>query len=429
MADFAEPIYPLEKAAFIRALATGHGRAVIHAERFGTEDLREEILDAALFSKVYDSQSNGQGEVWLARLCGIAGLVDRVIARDDGTIGLRCDMLLHFAQSGHPAARPALREMCRYDEERNDLAADCDIVDLEGEEGYLFVVERAGEALSKHPEYWVSDTYEHVLDQQLGDGTAMAILDRESPGNPHIAAYREAVLAYRAKLTPEADRTLPAVDEVIRQILTSTKRIPRLRLCGEKATLEERRKVAALDFAMMGPVALENYLYYFQFVGFPDFREEYLPLLRRPETRIHFRAHSALSHHAEPQVRAAAYEALERGELVSYVTLLRRSGLAVDVEPLLEATRVSGVLADADKAHDVTGALNHLVEENPEMNDLRLPVWIYEFSPCRVCRYKAVEIMAERLILPQWIAEECLSDAYDDIREIAAKYLGVEQRF
>ena len=37
--------------------------------------------------------------------------------------------------------------------------------------------------------------------------------------------------------------------------------------------------------------------------------------------------------------------------------------------------------------------------------------------------------MAEHSILPQWIAEECLTDAYDDTREIAASYLGVKQRF
>ena len=93
MPDVAEPVYPLETAGFVRALATGHGRALIHAERFSSEDLREEILDASLFPKVYDAQCNGHGEAWLARLCGIAGLVDRVISETGGCNQLRCAML------------------------------------------------------------------------------------------------------------------------------------------------------------------------------------------------------------------------------------------------------------------------------------------------------------------------------------------------
>lgn len=429
MPEITEPVYPLGKSEFTRALMTGHGRALIHAEGCGTEDLREEILDAALFPKVYDAQCNGHGEAWLARLSGLAGLVDRVISETGGSAELRCAMLNQYALSGHPAARSALREMCRYDEESNDLPASFEIVDLEGEEGYLFVVERSGEALLKHPEYFVSDIFELVLDRQQGEGRAMAILDRESPGNPHIAAYREAVLEYRAKQTPKPDLTLPTVDEVIRQILASTKRIPRIQVFGEKATPEERRKVAALDFTKMEPVPLANFLDYFERPGFPEFREEYLPLLQHPEERVRWRSHSALSHHTEPQVRQAAYEALSRGEVKFFVALLRRSGLPEDVEQLLGAINAPEILADADEAHHVIGYLLDLVKENEEMNDLRLPVWIYENSPCRICRYEAVKIMAERSILPRWIAEECLSDASERIREIAAKHLGMERRF
>jgi hypothetical protein len=172
---------------------------------------------------------------------------------------------------------------------------------------------------------------------------------------------------------------------------------------------------------------LENYLSYFQRTGFPEFQEDFLPLLRHPEERVRWRAHSALSHHAEPQVRQSAYEALSRGETAFFVALLCSSGLPEDVEPLLGAIHDPGILADADEAHHVIGYLLDLVKENEGMNDLRLPVWIYEFSPCRICRYEAVEIMVERSILPQWIAEECLNDAYDDTRKFAADYLRVEQ--
>ena len=432
VSEVAEPDYPLEKAAFVRALATGHGRALIHVERHGSEGVRDEILDAALFPKVYDSQCNGHGEKWLARLCEIAGLVESLVSREHGIAGdldLRCGLLAQFALRGNATARAELREWCRYDEEKEWLPAAGEIVEVDGEEGFLFAADRAGEALLKHPDYWGATYLASLLDEQAGEGRAMAIMDRESPSNPNIAAFREAVLKHEARMNakPQPSPT-PTVDEVIAQILASPKRVPRLRNYGEKATLEERRKVAALDFTKMDPVPLENYLCYFQRLGFPEFREEYLALLRHPEERVRWLAQVVMSHHAEPQVRRAAYEALARGELAAFVRLLRSSGSAEDLEPLLAAISAPGSLADADEAHDVIGALYDLVDDNAKVN-LRVMVRIYESSSCRICRYKAVKLMAEHSILPQWIAEECLTDAYDDTREIAASYLGVKQRF
>lgn len=432
MADFAEPIYPLEKAELIRALATGHGRALIHAERFGTENLREEILDAALFPKVYDVQCNGHGEAWLARLCEAAGLVESFVSQDHGIAGdldLRCGLLGQFALRGNATARAELRELCRYDEKKDWLPAAGEIVEVDGEEGFLFAADRAGEALLKHPGYWGAVYLASLLDEKAVEGRAMAIMDRESSRNPNIAAFREAVLEHEARMNAKPQRPpTPTVVEVIGQILASTKRVPRLRNFGEKATRKERRKVAALDFTKMERVPLENYLCYFQRSGFPEFREEYLPLLQHPEERVRWLAQVVLSHHAEPQVRRAAYEALARGELASFVRLLRSSGSAEDLEPLLAAIGAPESLADADEAHDVVGALYDLVNDHAKVN-LRVIVRIYESSPCRVCRYKAVKLMAEHSILPQWIAEECLNDAYDDTREMAAKYLGVKRKF
>jgi hypothetical protein len=58
-----------------------------------------------------------------------------------------------------------------------------------------------------------------------------------------------------------------------------------------------------------------------------------------------------------------------------------------------------------------------------------LVLWIYEKCPCRICRFQAVELLVARAMLPQWIAAECLWDAYEETREIAAKHLGVERCF
>ncbi len=427
----AEPVYPLEKAEFARALAAGLGRAMIHAERCGAEGVRDLILDAALDPKLYDIQCNGYGEEWLAKLCSLAGLVDTVIAADPGGSGreakLRCRLLKEFGLQGHATARTALREMCRFDEESDDMLACDEIVELEGEEGFIFVAERLGERLLADKEFQIYPTADRVLDEKSGEGTAMAILERESPGNPRIAGYREAVIGNQARIVERKEQPRPAAEQIREMILTSDKRLWRLRSYGEKATMAERLEVASLDFTKLGALSLENYLNYFQETGFPEFREEYLELLRTAEERNRWRAHAVLSHHAHPAVRRAAYEAHARGEASYFVRLLCSSGLREDTEPVLDAISAPEILADEDECHEIGLRLLELVENNPAMDDVRLLLWTYQNNPCMCCRYSAVRHMVGRSILPEWATGECLADAEEDIRKMAAEYRGAPQ--
>ena len=436
VSEVAEPDYPLEKAVFVRALATGHGRALIHVERYGAEGVQDEILDAALFPKFYDIQCNGYGEEWLARLCTMAGLVDTIISRSHGIAGdddvLRCRLLKELTLQGHEGARSALREMCRNDEESGDLLGCAEIVEAEGEEGFVFVAERLGERVLADHDYW-AESWQltvpvSVLDEKFGKGWSMAILDRESPANPRLAAYREAVLRSQARDWERQAQPKVSV-EPIELIQTSPKREPWLRSTGKNATAEEQLEIAALDFTRMEPVSLENYLNYFQHTGFPELREEHLALLGTVDEKCRWRLHEVLARHAHPQVREAAYEALARGGAGAFVQLLRSSGLEEDTDPLLEAISIPAILEDVDECHQIGSHLLNLVETNRVMTDVRLPLWIYQHGHCLICRYSAVNAMAERSTLSQWVAEECLSEAYETTREVAAKYLGAERSF
>lgn len=405
---------------------------MIHAERCGTEELRGEIRNAALFPNVYDAQCNGLGEAWLARLCVAAGLVETFLSQDHGITGdleLRCGMLAQFALLGHDRARADLRGLCRYDEKTGWVLGAGEIVEVDGEDGFLFVADRVGETLLERPDYWGSTYIASLLDEKAGKGRAMAIMDRESPRNPNIAAFREAVLKSEAKPRPRPVRIKPSVDELLEQILQSEKPVRYFRTSSRHATLDEGRFIAALDFQKLNPVALENYLRFFGKTGFPELWEEHLALLVHPEARVRQQAHSTMSHHAEPELRKAAYETLARGEVSNFVCLLHRFARRRDTKPMLEAISAPGAFEDDFELHGTVLDLLHLVEKKKRMKDVRLATWIYENSPCRMCRYGSVKVMVDRSILPHWIAEECLADAYDDIREIAAGYLGVQRRF
>ena len=73
------PSYPLNEDAFKHALTTGHGRALVHAQRFDVTEFRDAVFGAAATCLVFDPQIEGHREWWLAQLCHAAGVVERVI--------------------------------------------------------------------------------------------------------------------------------------------------------------------------------------------------------------------------------------------------------------------------------------------------------------------------------------------------------------
>lgn len=57
--EITGPVYPLSRDAFGRALVTGHGRGLIHAEESDAFMFREGILEAASRCLGYDPQVDG----------------------------------------------------------------------------------------------------------------------------------------------------------------------------------------------------------------------------------------------------------------------------------------------------------------------------------------------------------------------------------
>jgi hypothetical protein len=61
-------------------------------------------------------------------------------------------------------------------------------------------------------------------------------------------------------------------------------------------------------------------------------------------------------------------------------------------------------------------------ENNPLVDDLSDALkWVYEYTPCTFCRYKAEKQLMEFNSIDMQIAQEILFDANEDIRELAEK--------
>jgi hypothetical protein len=421
MFEIHPPDYPLNREAFVAALANGHGRALIHANRYGVKEFRTEILTAATRPAGYDTQVDGFGEWRLAKLCEAAGLVGEIIDRDDDDddVWLRCALLKRFFLNGHAEGLPALYAMWSRHREGRDLPAVEELISLEGERGLLFVAAKMGELLAKDNGFWVYDAELWLFDQVHGAGAARRILDREALTDPRIGTFLAGVDTTLTRWSgmKESPRPRP-VDEVMTEIRTATRRYPRLQIWGREAADDDRRQVAEFLGLVDDPVVLAKALSCFAGTGFPVFDPAFLAYLQHSDGDVRSEVVAALSHHAEAEVRTAGREAIRSGDGWTGLRLLRKAARAEDLGEIFRAVEMP---PDEDvDIHSIVSALVDLLEDNLEVWDARLPLWVYERSPCMHCRGSAVKSMIRQDECPRWVAEECAFDAYERLRTMVA---------
>jgi len=217
MSGSLEPVYPLTREEFRRALASGHGRAWIHVQRFGAAEFRDEILEAATFCQVCDPQVNGPRGEWLAQLCVAAGVAEIVVAQpfpeNHRDRNQRVALLLEFARRGIAGARRALYDCLHRAQGTSDVYASREIIELDGEAGLLFVVRAMGVLLATEADFSVWGYELSVFDEQHSEGAGRAILEREAATDASIRLYLERVESYRARLeTSRGQQASPRAD-------------------------------------------------------------------------------------------------------------------------------------------------------------------------------------------------------------------------
>ena len=414
------PVYPLSRDAFKRALATGHGRALIHAGNFDVAAYSDEIREAATTCLVYDTQFDGYREWWLAGLCKAAGLIDTIIdlppegsAKDQAQ---RAALLKEFLKMGHEAALSKLYDMCSFDHPDHEIHGCNELIEADGERGLLFVARRLGGMLARDPDYWISDWQVTFFDELYGPGRARAVLEEAAPSDGDVQAYLKEIRSLELKEEVGKSATQEAiepVEQILNLIKTSTKRESGLRRWGKRAALGDRAKVAGLLTTESSPVILINTLLCLAGSGLPSVDEGFLQLVFHEDDDVRFHATRVFVHHDEPQVRLAGLALLNSGDLLAGTAMLRLSARSGDSGVILTAL---ARIKPSEDDHGILSNLVELLERNDAIREPLIPLYIYEFSPCMVCRERAVEILIKWGACPQWVLDEAAQDASSDIR-------------
>lgn len=420
------PQYPLSRDAFSRALFTGHGRALIHAERFGVADFLDEILHAATTSLVYDTQIDGQREEWLARLCEFAGLVDAIIGLEpdesSSNRDLRADLLKEFHLAGHAEALTKLRAMCIRHPGSNDIEAISALIAADGVDGFVFAARKLGEELIADPEFWVSDHELWKFDDIHGEGMGREILDRLAPEDAAIRRYLQEVIAYEKRSDepekPSSPKAPQPVKSIIQTILSSTKLVRNLRRWGAKASPAERVRVAGLLKTETEPMVLANALWCLCDQRLDNFDPAFLEFVFHENDDVRYYAGRLFANHDEPPVRQAGLALLDKGGAATGLKLLQKSVREEDVEAI--ATAISNY-DFAEDPHDFLSDVINFLESHESIQDTRLALFVYEFTPCMFCRCDATKFLLQWEKCPAWVIEEIAKDGSEDVRKLVER--------
>ena len=447
--EISPPVYPLDRETFDRALTTGHGRTLVHAQKFGVEPFKDLILDATIHCRYRESRfdyfpprtcpvshhTDIQG--WsLAKLCIMGGVVDEVLnAPIDGKGSFyrwnayqwnRIEEELVAA--GHMPQPPEWNEIHSGWQQRwkKRLVSD-------GEAGMLAVAEAFGRELLDARDTWVWSTSDAVkyYDRLHGEGAAIRLLVPETARNRAILRFvrvhrRNQLRIVRNDKAEEEEMKdyQPAPPATLDDVMDYIhgKALDRCSIVNfwEHATPRERLGIQRVVYESNNPQVLWRALFCMPKTGLPEFDPSLLALVTHDDENVRNEALEVFRYHGQPEVRDAAFSALARGDKEGAFVLLHRSARNGDSRLLLELLRELCQEDDSSDPHGIFVAPIRIFRDNPDLTEPLMPMFVYEHSMCRVCRSNAFRLMMERGICPDWVMEEARWDAVPGIREMAA---------
>lgn len=424
----------MTREQFARALSQGLGRSILYVREHGAAPLTDLIIQACLYNRVYDRQTDVGRAPYLAgllaatgdedafRLPILAALADLDEEMDEE---LLFDLALHFAKGGDAKARQTMLARFLDNVSSGDITGASQIADLDGPAGLRFAVEQIGAALGRAVDF--GDSW--LQDYLIGDLEAVFA---DQPGilsDPRVSAFRAAALGtaneqaarkqeheHRRQLRAQLERL--SYSELKAALEAKLLSVTSLSRWGKRADDTELRHAADDLLAAPDVKQQERLLFIFDQRDFPDGYEPLLPFLETPERRLRLRAANAISRFRHPELRARALELLAQVDTLEYgLTLLAGNYAPGDYAML--AARPQEPLDD-EALHAFGWRIHEMFARNPAPEAAELLLSLYEQGPCAQCREKFVADLIALDAFPAHLAQECRFDANEGVRALVA---------
>jgi hypothetical protein len=427
-----QPTFPLTTAAFAAALRTGHGRALQQVSSYGPNGFEDEITKACVSCLSYDPQCEAQRTPWLISIVDRAKLNEKVLQalevmadaslqENHRDMSHRSAILKELAGAGSEHARSLLyRSLARVPHTSDVIGVD-QILALDGMDGLIHVARQLGQWLRTDPDFWVDDYPSEQFDSLTGIEGGLAALEREAAVDSDIANYLAGVRKTREGRSASSgrfDTTAYTGAEIVAHLSKNPgDQCHWFRRWGAKAASDHLDTVFAALLASEEPEHVKRLLGCFAKKGVPRFDSRLLPWIAHPDEQIRWAAVRAVAPLTHGELRQAAMRLLAAGDLANGVTLLVNNFEASDFAMCAEYLEP---LHDADQAHRLVGELLDLCEAHADADASDCLLYVYELSPCSICRKRALKALIDTNAAPAWVLTEAAHDADPGTRAIVA---------
>lgn len=427
-----QPTFPLTTDAFATALRTGHGRARQQIDSYGSNGLEVKIVEACVSCLAYDPQCEADRAPWLFSIVDRANLNAKVTQEIEATIqepppenhrdmDQRGAILKELAAAGSDDARRLLYLSLVRLSNTSDVIGVEQIVALDGVDGLIRVARQLGRWLQADPDFRVNDYLSAQFDGSIGIEGGLAALEREAAVDPDVGSYLAGIRRTRERQGGSSSR-FDATAYTGAEIVAHVNQDPKdqchwFRRWGAQATSDQRETVFAALLASDKPEHVKRLFRCFAMTGVPRFDSGLLQWLAHPDEQVRWAAVKAAAPIKDIGLRQAAMQLLVDGDIANGVALLVNNFEAGDFalcEKHLER------LTDADEAHHLVGSLLDLCEAHPGADALDCLLYVYELSPCSICRSRAVKALIDTNTAPEWVLTECTHDADPDTQALVS---------
>lgn len=325
-----------------------------------------------------------------------------------------------FCKNGNIKARQVMREQFKYNEAFNTFLGAEQIIDLDGMEGLIFVMEAIGEKILSSDEYIEDDLLLEFAEAKFGKDDVSDLLERESLANYKIKAYVDSV--NRTKDIRKSTLRRECTYEDIKQIINGDKvgHVYYLGSWGRRTTEENLLMVAKEFLNETKNKKLIPYLYIFSRRTFPLDHEKIIDLALSKNKKISNAALEALSNIKNSRIHEIAIDLINKPEKeLDVLPLFIKNYEGNDYLILKE---IIFRRYNRHKFHNVSGMIMDIIENNKVKECLEMLVEIYNIGQCTSCRKRCIEIMIKNGGMPGWIAEEAEHDSSLEIRQLIVEY-------
>jgi hypothetical protein len=423
---------PLNRTEFSDALQKGKGRVVLYLREYGAAESQDEILQACLHNLTYDAQSEGSRAEWLMSLIDISSNEDffrkpileaLTHSTDIWEVNQLMNLALAFARRGFSEGRRVIYEKFDKQEFDESWLGGKQIMTMDGVMGMLHVAEVIGKRMVRNPEFWEDGLFSEAC-HRLGKEVMMTAFQEHAEKSVNVKAYLDTATKGRTGNYP-SPRGIQTLEKILEDIEAASGEYP-----GHYVQFGKRADAKDLDvvFARLLSEArrdqLLRCLWVFLRRAMPILDTRLLQLAESEDEKLQRAAIVALAQMQDPSIRVLAIRLLgEHPKVITReaITLFNRNYVSGDHEVIENALFVP---EDKETTHNIGYGILALTKSQKGAELTKLLEWVYENTPCSICRRNALKGLLERNRASDSMLVESVWDCCEETRTLAKNAMG-----